>query len=236
MSSAAPALQITSLVKQYEVGMGQPALRVLDGVEFDLDRGESAAVVGPSGSGKSTLLHLICGLVPATSGRIVIRGRDLGALDADELATLRNQEVGLVFQDHHLLPQCSVLENVLLPTLAGPRGRADAETRDRASDLLERVGLVERLSHRPAQLSGGERQRVAVVRALINRPDLLLADEPTGSLDEANSAELTDLLCQLNREQGVALVVVTHARSLTKRLGRVYELRAGRLHALEVDR
>ncbi len=225
-------LEIEGLVKRYEAGPDQPHLSVLEGVDLRVGAGESVAIVGPSGSGKSTLLHVAGGLCPATSGRVAFDGRDLAELDADELAALRNRELGLVFQDHHLLPQCTVLENVLLPTLAGwqPPGRGDAEAR--ARELCARVGLGERLAHRPGRLSGGERQRVAAVRALINGPRLLLADEPTGSLDARTADELVDLMCELGDELGVSLLVVTHAEPVAGRMGRVLELRGGRLHPL----
>jgi len=206
---------------------------VLEGVELSLAPAETAAVMGPSGSGKSTLLHAICGLVPLTSGRVVFDGRDLSTLDADELAEWRNREVGLVFQDHYLLPQCTVLENVLLPTIAGWPAPDPDDPRRRAQELCERVGLRDRLTHRPSQLSGGERQRVAVVRALIMKPRLLLADEPTGSLDARTSEELAELLAELNRELGVALFTVTHSELLARRMSSRLELRGGRLQTIE---
>ena len=162
-----------------------------------------------------------------TSGQIQLDGQDLNRLDDVELAAIRNRQIGFVFQGHHLLPQCSVIENVLLPTLPQKADPASAESRARR--LLKRVGLTERLGHRPGQLSGGERQRVAVVRALINQPKLLLADEPTGSLDRVSGNDLGQLLLELNREEGVTLVVVTHALELAQRMGRVLELRDGRL-------
>ena len=200
--------------------------RVLDGVDLRVAPGESLAIVGPSGCGKSTLLNILGTLDRPTSGRVAIEGREVSGLDPSELAGVRARTVGFVFQLHHLLPQCSILENVLVPALAAG-GAAAAEPRARA--LLERVGLTPRLDHRPGQLSGGECQRAAVVRALINRPRLLLADEPTGSLDRAGAERLADLLRELNREEGVALVAVTHAARLAERMGRVVELRDGRL-------
>ncbi len=224
-------LEITDLVQQFEVGAGLPPVAVLQGVDLAVRAGESVAVVGPSGSGKSTLLHVAAGLVPRTSGTVRFDGRDLAQLDGDALAKLRNREIGLVFQDHHLLPQCTVLENALVPTMAGWGEPGPAE--DRARTLCTRVGLGERLGHRPAQLSGGERQRVAVVRALINEPRLLLADEPTGSLDGRNADEMADLLAGLKEETGVALLVVTHARKLAERMDRVLELDGGKLQTLE---
>jgi len=232
MTEEPPALlEILELVKRYEVGSRVPSLSVLEGIDLSVGAGESVAVVGPSGSGKSTLLHVASGLVRPTSGRVRIDGCELSDLSADERAALRNREIGFVFQDHHLLPQCTVLENVLVPTLAGwevPDGAPE-----RARELCARVGLGERLSHGPSRLSGGERQRVAVVRALINRPRLLFADEPTGSLDAKTSDELTDLLCELEEEMNLALLVVTHAPSVCARMDRVLELANGRLRAAE---
>jgi len=199
---------------------------VLDGVDLAVQPGESISVVGPSGAGKSTLLNIMGALDRPTSGRVTLAGSDLAVASERELAALRNREIGFVFQLHHLLPQCTVLENALIPTLAGAPD-LDAEARARA--LLARMGLRERLGHRPGQLSGGECQRVALVRALINRPRLLLADEPTGSLDRAAADGLADLLCELNREMGVTLVVATHAERLAARMGRRLALREGRL-------
>lgn len=220
-------LVLDSVTKRFDApDGGAEGPLVLDGVDLSLDEGERMAVVGPSGSGKSTLLHLAAGLDRPTGGRVVLDGQDLAGLDEGALARARRESVGLVFQDHHLLPQCSALENVLVPTLVA-EDRAGAE--ERARELLERVGLGGRLTHRPAQLSGGERQRVAVVRALINRPKLLLADEPTGALDEAAAGGLGELLLELNASQGVALVVVTHSSALAERVGRTLRLEGGRL-------
>ena len=201
---------------------------VLAGIDLTIDAGETLAIVGPSGSGKSTLLNVIGALLPPTSGHVRFGGRDLAQLGATELARYRNRDVGFVFQEHHLLPQLTALENVLVPTLV-----ADAETRagaaERARDLLGQVGLAERVTHEPSRLSGGECQRVAVVRALINRPRLLLADEPTGALDSRSAAALADLLVELASGEGVTLVTVTHAPDLAARMGRTLELRDGRL-------
>ncbi len=200
---------------------------VLRGVDLDVHAGDTVAVLGPSGCGKSTLLHIVGGLLPPTSGSVRFDGRDLAEMSAAELAALRNRELGFVFQAHHLLPQCSALENVLVPTLVHPRDAARAGAEQRARDLLEVVGLGHRLDHRPAQLSGGEQPRVAVVRALINQPRLLLADEPTGALDSAATDALGDLLCSLNEKLGVAVVVVTHSPQLADRMRRVVELGDG---------
>jgi predicted ABC-type transport system involved in lysophospholipase L1 biosynthesis ATPase subunit len=192
-------------------------------------RGESLAIVGPSGSGKSTLLHIIGTLDKPTSGSVTLSGQDLAVLDDHQVATVRNRQIGFVFQSHYLLPQCTVLENVLVPTLATNEAAARDGASERAQRLLKRVGLGERISHRPGELSGGERQRVAVVRALINQPQLLLADEPTGSLDQTSARDLGQLLLELNREEGVTLIIVTHARELAQRMARVLELKQGRL-------
>ncbi|MDA1264459.1 MAG: ABC transporter ATP-binding protein [Planctomycetota bacterium] len=220
-------LQLDAVTKRFEAVDGaSEGPEVLRGVDLTLEHGQRLAVVGPSGSGKSTLLHLIAGLDRPTSGKIRIDGTDVTALDEKGLAKLRQDTIGLVFQDHHLLPQCSALENVLVPTLVTDR-RGKSE--ERARELLERVGLGERLEHRPAQLSGGERQRVAVVRALINKPSLLLADEPTGALDGDSAGELSSLLLDLNESEGVALIVVTHSDALAERVGNILRLEAGAL-------
>jgi ABC-type lipoprotein export system ATPase subunit len=184
-------------------------------------------VVGPSGSGKSTLLNVTGALDRPTSGTVRFEGRDLAACSDRELAGLRNRAIGFVFQLHHLLPQCTVLENVLLPTLPCRREVAAETARANALRLLERVGLAARARAFPGELSGGERQRVAVVRALVNHPRLVLADEPTGALDAATAERVVDLLVELNREEGAALVVVTHAAHLARRIGRVMAMRDG---------
>jgi len=221
-------LEVANVAMRYEAPEGAEGPLVLNDVSLRVAPGESVAVVGPSGSGKSTLLNIIGALDRPTFGRVLLDGRDLSQLSEWELATIRNREIGFIFQLHHLLPQCTVLENVLVPTLAGG-GPPGQDLEERARRLLERVGLAERMTYRPGQLSGGERQRVAVVRALINRPKLLLADEPTGSLDRASAENLAQLLVELNREEGVALIVVTHALNLAARMARVFELRDGRL-------
>ncbi len=209
-------------------GDGEARVDVLRGVDFELAAGETCAVLGPSGSGKSTLLNIIGTLEPPSSGRVVWEGKDLARADADERAAFRNREIGFVFQRHHLLPQCTALENVLLPTLASASDR-HAELEARAGELLERVGLGHRRSHRPSQMSGGECQRVAVVRALIHRPRLVLADEPTGSLDGAAAESLGDLFLELNEGEGVTLVVVTHSEALAARMGRIARIADGRV-------
>ncbi|MDF7799985.1 ABC transporter ATP-binding protein [Pontiellaceae bacterium B1224] len=212
-------LIINQIEKRYQ---GNTA--VLTGLNFKVEQGECVAVVGESGCGKSTLLNIIGTLDQPDAGRVLIDGVDLAALNEKELAAFRNERIGFVFQLHHLLPQCSVLENVLVPSLLRPDS---AETR--AMQLLNRVGLSHRLDHRPGQLSGGERQRVAVVRALINEPSLLLADEPTGALNERGADELMELLLDLNREENLALIMVTHSMRLAGRLDRVVEMIDGKL-------
>ena len=201
-------------------------LTVLEDVSLDLAEGDALAVTGPSGSGKSTLLHIVGTLDQPTSGELFIEGKDPFELSEPDLAAFRNGSVGFVFQDHHLLPQYSVLENVLLPTLAGS-GTADHESW--ARKLLEKVGLSERLDHRPAELSGGERQRVAIARALINKPKLLLCDEPTGNLDQATAGSVADLLFELHGQVRSVLVLVTHSPQLARRCPIRKELRNGRL-------
>lgn len=208
---------------------------VLEGLDLEVREGESIAIVGPSGCGKTTLLNLIGTLDRPDSGVVRLEGRDLTALPPRELAEVRNRRIGFVFQLHHLLPQCTVLENVLLPTLACRNEIVRDGAPDRARRLLERVGLQDRLDHRPGQLSGGERQRAAVVRALINQPALLLADEPTGALDRASAGQLAALLVELNRDLRLTLVTVTHSLDLAGRMGRVLELRDGRLHPAETQ-
>ena len=229
IASHAALLELTDVTKRFDAPGDDEAPLVLRSVSLEVAAGESVAVVGPSGSGKSTLLNLIGALDRPTSGRVALEGRDLSTLDDNALAAIRNREIGFVFQLHHLLPQCTVLENVLVPTLVTGDAASRAEAEDTARRLLDRVGLADRLDYRPGQLSGGERQRTAVVRALINQPKLLLADEPTGSLDRASSHTLADLLVELNREEAVALIVVTHSLELARRMSRVLELRDGTL-------
>lgn len=206
---------------------------VLREVNLSLQDGAACAIVGPSGCGKSTLLNLIGALDKPDVGHVILNGRDLAQMNENELAGARNRDIGFVFQLHHLLPQCTALENVLIPVLAD--GSVTKAHEERARRLLERVGLSERAGHFPSQLSGGERQRVATVRALINQPKLLLADEPTGALDEKSSDNLAELLMELNREENVSLIVVTHARELAARLPRRFELHGGVLREATDD-
>ena len=221
-------LEIENLKKCYRAPDGGDAVDVLRDLDLRMDDGETVAITGPSGCGKSTLLNIVGALDHVDGGAVRVAGCDLARLDDAALAKFRNETVGFIFQLHHLLPQCTILENVLVPTLAQPRAQR-AGRRERAEKLLEAVGLTHRLGHRPGQLSGGERQRAAVARALINEPKLLLADEPTGSLDRVNAERLADLLLEINRAQKIAIVMVTHAAELAQRMGRVLELVDGKL-------
>ncbi len=219
-------LVVENLRKEYPTRSGP--LRVLEGVSLSLSPGESVAVTGPSGSGKSTLLHILGTLDRPTAGSVALDGNDPFALSDADLARFRNKKIGFVFQDHHLLPQCSVLENVLIPTLVD-RDRKPADAEAYARELLDRVGLAGRLDHRPAELSGGERQRVAVARALIEKPALVLADEPTGNLDRKTAHAVGELLLELHRQQRTILVVVTHSADLAKLFPRRLEMADGTL-------
>jgi lipoprotein-releasing system ATP-binding protein len=229
MEPAMPLLRLVRVSRNYEAAQSAGDVPVLRDISLEVGRGESVAIIGPSGSGKSTLLNLIGALDRPTSGQLFFEGQDLSQLNDEQLAGFRNRQIGFVFQMHHLLPHCSVLENALVPTLAGRDSALRRGAEKRARALLHRVELDHRLKHRPGELSGGERQRVAVVRALINQPQLLLADEPTGALDRASARALGQLLVELNREQGVTLIVVTHALDLARDLGRLLELREGKL-------
>ena len=224
-------LEVTGLAKSYPTPRG--ALDILSGVDLTLRSGEAASIVGPSGSGKSTLLYLLGALEPPSAGTVTLDGVDPFTLAPSELAAFRNRRVGFVFQDHLLLPQCTVLENVLIPTLVG-NGAAGA--RDRARELLERAGLGDRIDHRPGELSGGERQRVALARALIRRPPLLLCDEPTGNLDRAAGVVVADMLFDLHERQDTVLVVVTHNAELAARCPIRYELEGLGLKRVDGDR
>jgi lipoprotein-releasing system ATP-binding protein len=224
---AEPLLQLSSVSKSYPAGGNSGNLTILSGIDLQLNAGDSLAIIGPSGSGKSTLLNIIGTLDRPTSGKVFLAGKDLTQFDDLALAEVRNSQIGFIFQAHHLLPQCTVLENVLVPTLASRDKALRAQAPERARQLLKRIGLAERLDHRPGQLSGGERQRVAVIRALINNPKLLLADEPTGSLDHTSAANLALLLTELNKEERISLIVVTHAMDLAQKMARVVKLKDG---------
>ncbi len=219
-------LRVENITKEFPT-RGEP-LRVLRGVSLDISSSSNLAILGPSGSGKSTLLHILGTLEPPTSGSMTLDDQDPFQLAEPQLADFRNRHIGFVFQDHHLLNQCTVLENTLLPTLAN--GSPSKLQTDDARNLLQRVGLADRLDHRPAELSGGERQRVAIARALINRPTLLLADEPTGNLDRSTAAGIAELLLDLQCSEQTILIVVTHSLDLADRMDRSQELNNGILH------
>jgi lipoprotein-releasing system ATP-binding protein len=225
MTASDAALVTRGLTKRYSSPGGD--LSILEGVDLSLERGSALAIVGPSGAGKSTLLYLLGALDSPTTGTMTLLGDDPHAMNPTQQAAFRNRHVGFVFQDHHLLPQCTVMENVLIPTLAGDGATMEAE--QRAHQLLDRVGLSARLDHLPAKLSGGERQRVAVCRALIHRPTLLLADEPTGNLDRVSADAVGSLLLELHAEQNTILICVTHSQELANRFPRRLELRDGHL-------
>ncbi|MGI9015113.1 MAG: ABC transporter ATP-binding protein [Phycisphaerales bacterium] len=207
-------------------GSAPALIEVLRDVSLTVEHGESIAIVGPSGSGKSTLLNIIGSLDRADSGEVIVDGVDLTTADEKQRTQLRRSRIGFVFQSHHLLPQCSVIENVLVPTLAAAR-KSPPDAVERARELLRELGLDARMHRLPGQLSGGERQRVAVARSLINQPVLLLADEPTGSLDRDASERLADLLATVNEERNLAVILVTHADHVAKRMQRLLELRDG---------
>lgn len=231
-------LQIENIHKSY--GYGQHESKVLGGIDLTAGQGETIAITGPSGCGKSTLLNIIGLLDKPTAGKVMLEGRDLTAMGESEAAAVRNQKIGFVFQMHHLLPQCSVLENVLLPTLAIRRSSSQAAkkkasqdiSRQRAENLLERVGLKDRITYRPGQLSAGQRQRAAIVRAMICQPVLILADEPTGALDRENALQIAELMLELNRQEKITLIVVTHSMELAGRMDVQYKLTEGVLQRI----
>jgi len=218
-------LKLENIKKTYPAPSGDNEVSILKKIDLEIAAGDSVAIIGPSGSGKSTLLNIIGTLDKPSSGRVFLQDQDITTLSEKEIAKIRNAEIGFIFQQHHLLPQCTVVENVLLPTLLS----SNTNTSGRAKYLLDLVGLGDHLHHRPAQLSGGEHQRVAVVRALINNPKLLLADEPTGSLDHANSENLANILIDLNKKENVTLVVVTHSVDLANKMKIAYLLEDGKL-------
>ena len=221
-------LDVVGVSKRYQGPSGPVA--VLSGIDLRLDTGASVSIVGPSGSGKSTLLHILGALDPPSAGSVRLNGVDPYTLGDRSLAAFRNRQVGFVFQDHHLLPQCSVLENVLIPTLVAEGTPAGFHSR--ALDLLDQVGLGHRLHHRPGELSGGEKQRVSIARALVCHPQLVLCDEPTGNLDHEATDAAAGLLLELHRSQRTILVVVTHNLDLARRFAATYRLTDGRLHPL----
>lgn len=222
-------LKLEQVTKWYE---SAPERRILDGADLTVSAGERFAIVGPSGCGKSTLLNILGTLDEPSEGKVIVDGTETGGLNEVEIAKIRSEKIGFIFQLHHLLPQCTALENVLIPTLALADKPDPEKAAERAKELLTRVGLADKIDSQPAQLSGGERQRVAVVRSLINGPKLLLADEPTGALDEENAEKLIELLVELNESEQLALVVVTHDLSLAEKVGAIRTLRKGKIEAL----
>ena len=224
---ASTDLVVRGLRKEYPTP-GDPLI-IIAGVSFEMKAGEALAIMGPSGSGKSTLLYILGTLETPTSGSVSVGSRDPFSLGESDLASFRNEQVGFIFQEHHLLPQCSALENVLTPTMAPSSAQRPAESKDRALKLLDRVGLSDRVDHRPAELSGGERQRVAIARALVNKAPLILADEPTGNLDRHTADAVADLILELHREENTILITVTHSLDLAQRFPQRAELTDGNL-------
>ena len=222
-------LELINISKKYDSPSGKAPVTILNNISLQVEQGEAIAVVGPSGSGKSTLLNIMGALDKPTSGSVNFDGNNLAEMSENELAHIRNMEIGFIFQLHHLLPQCTVLENVLIPTIPQIEKKSNEEFINRAKKLLEEVGLENHFDYFPAQLSGGEQQRVAVVRALINQPKMILADEPTGSLDQTSANNLGQILIDLNKAENVTLIVVTHSHDLAERMDTVYNLYNGRL-------
>ncbi len=229
-----PFIDIRNLTKAYPIAEDGAPLTVLSGIELKVFPGKTLALVGPSGSGKSTLLNIISGLDSPTSGEVWVSGNKVHDMSAKQAASFRNQTIGFIFQSHHLLPALTALENVMIPGLAGHEKRKDSLLKERAIELLKKVGLSERVHHLPSQLSGGERQRVAVARALINEPKLLLADEPTGALDQANAIRLMELLFQLNQEFETTLLVVTHSMDLAQKMDGTWSFEHGKLSQIKL--
>jgi ABC-type lipoprotein export system ATPase subunit len=225
-------LVLKNIAKKYDMPSGKGFTTVLKDISLQVYSGESLAIVGPSGSGKSTLLNIMGALDKPSSGEVTLFGKNLAECDDNELSRIRNRQIGFVFQLHHLLPQCTVLENVLIPTVPLGLKKLDEGVRSRAKKLLGRVGLGRHLEHFPAQLSGGEMQRVAVVRALINEPKLILADEPTGSLDKDSSENLGRLMVEMNKEEGTTLIVVTHSIEFARLMEKGFRLLNGVLENL----
>ncbi|MBI9059465.1 MAG: ABC transporter ATP-binding protein [Labilibaculum sp.] len=225
-------VKLDKITKYYQNSGSAEKRIILDDLSLAIEKGESIAIVGPSGSGKSTLLNVISSLDTVYSGNMIFDGQDLSKLNEKELANFRNRNLGFVFQSHHLLPQLNLIENVLLPFIPVKDKKLKKEAEKRALELLDFVGLSKQIHQRPGQMSGGECQRAAVVRALIHQPNLILADEPTGSLDKKSAEQLGDLLVDINEKQGVSLVVVTHSMDLAKKMKKMYQLENGKLNLL----
>lgn len=222
-------LKLENISKSYGLSGGSNTRNVLDAISLDVNEGESLAILGPSGSGKTTLLNIIGSLDHPDEGKVLFRGDDITGLSEHKLNILRNSQLGFIFQLHHLLPQLTLMENILIPTLT-IRNRTEKNKKyEYANALMKRVGLWDQRDQKPGQLSGGECQRTAVIRAMINCPSLLLADEPTGALDNENAEKLADLLLELNKQDKVTLILVTHSKSLAERMGSIYELKNGHL-------
>ncbi len=222
-------LKLENISKGYGIPQSKTYQLVLDNLSLEMEEGESVAIMGPSGSGKTTLLNLVGSLDGPDKGNVIFKDRDITGLSKNEIVKFRNKEIGFIFQLHHLLPQCTLIENVLLPTLPD---KDDKDAEVRAEKLIKRVGLWEHRDKKPRLLSGGECQRAAVVRAMINNPGLLLADEPTGALDHENAARLIELLMEINRTDKVTLLMVTHAGELAKKMDKVYRLKNGKLEPI----
>ena len=227
-------LELKNISKKYSMPSGKGYTTVLKDISLQVSPGAMIAVVGPSGSGKSTLLNIIGALDKPSSGEVTLFGKNLDECDDTELSRIRNREIGFIFQFHHLLPQCTVLENVLIPTIPLGLKKRSEEVQERAKKLLERVGLSKHMEYFPAQLSGGEMQRVAVVRALINKPKLVLADEPTGSLDKDSSENLGRLMVGMNKEEGTTLITVTHSVDFARLMEKVFKLQNGILESFVI--
>jgi lipoprotein-releasing system ATP-binding protein len=223
-------LKLENISKGYGIPQSKTYQLVLDHLSLEMEEGDSVAIMGPSGSGKTTLLNLVGSLDLPDKGNILYKGRDITGLSKNEMVKFRNKEIGFIFQLHHLLPQCTLIENVLLPTLPD---KDDKDARQRAESLIKRVGLWDHQSKKPQLLSGGECQRAAVVRAMINNPGLLLADEPTGALDHENATRLIELLMEINKIDKVTLLMVTHAGELAKKMDKVYKLKDGKLEPID---
>jgi len=228
-------IKLNNITKNYQNNSSEIVREVLKGVNFELAKGDSVSIIGPSGSGKSTLLNIMGTLDQPTSGEVIFNKQQVGLLKVNQLAEIRNKHIGFVFQQHHLLPQLGLLENVLVPLMVEKNKQVKQNAVKRAMELLDWVGLVDKIKQKPAQLSVGECQRTAVVRALINNPELVLADEPTGSLDEESAINLVNLLTKINNQQNIAVVMVTHSTELAAKLNRQYKLASGNILSVKPE-